>query len=159
MNRAAPFVLMFAAASAFTQEPVTEQMLRGTWHASDIGTYFITFAPDGEMLFQAVSKKKAEPEAAGKAGKKGSTAPAEPAPSLYTRRGAYSFKQSACTVGQQSGNLMVALDSERCCFSVYRLGKTIVMDNFNTSALGGFFCRSRTLRKDPEVCAKASLSC
>ena len=133
--------------------------VRGTWKASDVGSYFITFAPDGELLFQAVSKKKPDADAVGKAAKKSATPP-EPAPSLYTRRGAYSFKQSACTVGQQSGNLMVALDSERCCFSVYRLGKTVVMDNFSAGGIGAnYFCRSRTLRKDPEAYAKASLTC
>ena len=118
------------------QDAATEQKLLGSWLVS--GSPFqetLTFKGSNELLITTVQTKRV--------GK-----PIEPI--THTSEAVYKFGAAACTVGQESGNLFLARQSDRCCFKIYQIGLTFVFDQIRSGSalsLGSDICQSKTLRR------------
>jgi hypothetical protein len=116
------------------QQPLTEQALRGTWYVG--GSRLeetMSFAADGEFSYGYVRRKK-----------DGKDIPA----ATERSEGAYRFATSACTVGSAQGNLWVVRNADRCCFTAYVMGKTLVLDEVKgNSIVPNPLCQSKTLKR------------
>lgn len=119
------------------QERLSESSLLGEWQTIGSGSilyqYYI-FKSNGELELKSIQTKRND----------GKSIP----PITHKWEGAYVYGQNACKVGDQTGELYVAKEAERCCFHVNTIGKTLVLDQIKPD-LGSWrgLCESKTMRR------------
>jgi hypothetical protein len=128
--------LIAATAALGQQQASTEASLRGKWIVPEsITGEALTFNAGQEFLhtYTNISKN----------GKEIVRTPRQ-------LEGAYTVGPSACSVGPEKGNLWIVQGSQRCCFTAYHMGKTLVLDEVRAAA-GGLpsllLCSSKTLKR------------
>lgn len=133
------FGISFAVLADVTsaQERPLEASLLGEWQTLGSGTFlyqYYIFRKNGELELKSIQTKRND----------GKQIP----PITHKWEGAYIYGQNACKLGDQSGELYIAKESERCCFHVNMIGRTLVLDQMKTD-LGSWrgLCESKTLRK------------
>ena len=121
--------------SAFAQQQAaTDLSLRGKWlvPGSKISESFTFNAGQDFVRNYTFTKKE---------GKQSETTSRQ-------LEGAYTVGPSACSAGQEKGNLWIVQASERCCFNAYHMGKTLVLDEVRGSSIITMpLCASRTLKR------------
>ena len=127
------------ASHVAAQDAITEAKLLGSWLV--VGSRFqetLTFKGNNELAISTVqTKRDGKPIA----------------PIAHTSDAAYKFGPSACNVGQETGNLFLAKQTDRCCFKVYQIGPTLVFDEVRASSTMTFpysICEGKTLRNAPK---------
>lgn len=134
---AAAIITVAMPACVAAQDALNEQALLGSWQVSgDQFQQVLTFKGNNELVMASIqSKRDGKPIV----------------PITHLSDAAYKFGNAACNVGQESGNLFIARQSERCCFKAYKIGSTLVFDEVQTGTLTLLtLCRSKTLRKAPK---------
>ena len=129
-----PCILATAFASHAQLQPLTEAALTGTWQVS--GSKFketLTFSGKNDFVYSYVQRKK-----------DGKDIP----PTAQKSEGAYKLTTGACSAGQAQGNLWMVKESNRCCFSAYTMGTTLVLDEVRGSSVFTMpLCESKTLKR------------
>jgi len=119
------------------QERPPDASLLGEWQTLGSGTFlyqYYIFKKNGELELKSIQTKRND----------GKQIP----PITHKWEGAYIYGQNACKLGDQSGELYIAKESERCCFRVNMIGRTLVLDQMKTD-MGSWrgLCESKTLRR------------
>jgi hypothetical protein len=134
VSRWAPLLLIFCTNAFAQQQSATEASLRGKWIVPEsITGEALTFNAGQEFLhtYTNISKN----------GKEVVKTPRQ-------LEGAYTVAPSACSVGPEKGNLWMVQGSNRCCFTAYHMGKTLVLDEVRSGGLPALLlCSSKTLKR------------
>ncbi len=127
-------ILSTAFASHAQLQPLTEATLTGTWQVSGSkSNEALTFSGKNDFVYSYVQKKK-----------DGKDIP----PTTQKSDGAYRLIAGACSAGQAQGNLWMVKESNRCCFSAYTMGTTLVLDEVRGSSIYTMpLCESKTLKR------------
>lgn len=127
-------IAMFCTAAMSQQQAATEATLRGKWIVPEARS------PDA-FTFNAGQEFVGKYTFIKKDGKQSETISRQ-------LEGAYSVGPNACSAGQEKGNLWVVQGSERCCFTAYHMGKTLVLDEVRGGVVYTMpLCSSRTLKR------------
>lgn len=130
-----PVLLTIANAALAQQQAATEATLRGKWLVpeSRISEAF-TFNSGQEFVHSYTNIRKE--------GNKTETTPRQ-------LEGAYEAGPSACSAGADKGSLWIVQGSQRCCFTAYHMGKTLVLDEIRGGGIAPTapLCVSRTLKR------------
>lgn len=113
--------------------PVKLDDLLYEFESSGLISERIAFLPGNDFLLIRTSTQK-----------DGKTVPAYD----VVREGVYSFGEGACNVGAAKGNLYLAYGSNRCCFTVSKIGTTVLVDQIvQPGIFHNSLCGSRTLKR------------
>ncbi len=127
-------VLATAFASHAQHPPLTEANLTGTWQVNGSKIKeMLTFSGKNDFVYSYVQRKK-----------DGKDIPL----TAQKSEGAYKLTAGACSAGQEQGNLWMVKESNRCCFSAYTMGTTLVLDEVRgSSSFTMPLCESKTLKR------------
>lgn len=129
-----PYIVATSFACHAQIQPLTEATLTGTWLVSGSKTKeTLTFSGKNDFVYSFVRRKN-----------DGKDIP----PTAQKSKGAYKLTAGACSAGQAQGNLWMVKESNRCCFSAYTMGTTLVLDELRGSSVFTMpLCESKTLKR------------
>ena len=138
-----PLLLCNAHPIATAQELVSDIVLKGDWSISGSKSQeTIKFVGQSDFMYTYVLPKKDVRDK--------STMKRE-------SEGAYKLAVGACSAGSEKGNLWIVRQSDRCCFSAYMMGKTLVLDAISGPIVPRHdgLCSSKTLKREDGSLPKA----